>query len=166
MLRRLVGGIALGVAVPAMFGCGPGGAAETADRDSAPTVAPTAPTAAGEDAKAVGKRFVQGVLDALTAGDGAGVAAAMCVDSADRTDAPALAGQRSRLRLDPTEIVATRGFVGADLLGTVDGRQIDAGRIAAFNEEDGWCVEQPLCAVSRPRHEPQPAGGTDQLRRP
>jgi hypothetical protein len=133
VLRRLVGGIALGVAVPAVFGCGPGGAAETADRDSAPT-------AAAEDAKAAGKKFVQGVLDALTAGDGAGVAAAMCVDSADRTDAPALAGQRSRLWLDPTEIVATRGFVGADLLGTVDGRQINAGRIAAFNEEDGWCV--------------------------
>ena len=93
-----------------------------------------------EDAKAAGRKFVQGVLDALTAGDGAGVAAAMCVDSADRADAPALAGQRPRLRLDPTEMVATGGFLGADLLGTVDGRRINAGRIAAFNEEDGWCV--------------------------
>lgn len=139
MLRRLVGGIALGVAVPVMFGCGPGGAGETADRDSAPTAA-AAPTARAEDAKAAGRNFVQGVLDALTAGDDAGVAAAMCVDSADRAAAPELAGQRPRLRLDPTEIVATGGFVGADLLGTVDGQRINAGRIAAFNEEDGWCV--------------------------
>jgi hypothetical protein len=57
-----------------------------------------------------------------------------------RVKAPALAEQRPRLRLDPAEIVSTPGFLGADLLGTVDGRRIDAGRVAAFNAGDGWCV--------------------------
>lgn len=137
--RLLFGAVALGVAVPALCGCGPGGPAVVGSASAAPTTAPAA-AAAPADLKAAGRTFVQDVLAALTSGDGPGVAASMCVESPDRAKAPALAEQRPRLRLDPAEIVSTPGFLGADLLGTVDGRRIDAGRIAAFNEGDGWCV--------------------------
>jgi hypothetical protein len=91
-------------------------------------------------------RAVKQALKALKVGDAAGVADMMCPDSPDINNpdpnaGPALADQRPRLRLDPSEIVDQAGFVGADLLGKLDGEHIAAGRIAAFNEgPDGWCI--------------------------
>jgi hypothetical protein len=50
------------------------------------------------------------------------------------------AGQRVRLRLDPSETVSQAEFIGADLIGTVGGKPISAGRISVFREDSGWCV--------------------------
>jgi hypothetical protein len=135
----------LGVAVMALAGCAQDNSDPAAMTPVATDGADATPTA-GIDRGRPGLPFVKQALKALKAGDAAGVADMLCPDSPDINNpdpnaGPALADQRPRLRLDPSEIVDQAGFVGADLLGKLDGEPIAAGRIAAFNEgPDGWCI--------------------------
>jgi hypothetical protein len=97
------------------------------------------------DSEAEGRRFAQQMVDALNAGDTGTIKGQECGDNDNgiggqkSVDLPKV-GQRVDIRLDSSEIASDDHFTGADLTGTVDGKQINAGRISIFREDAGWCL--------------------------
>lgn len=124
-------------------GCG---AKESVDAVAAPpTPIGSVSASAPADAEAEGRRFAQQLVDALNAGDTGTIKDQECGDNKNgiggqqSVELPK-AGQRVDIRLDPSEIVSDDHFTGADLTGTVDGKQINAGRLSIFREDAGWCL--------------------------
>lgn len=88
-----------------------------------------------------GVKFVEDFLAALNAGDGTRAAGMMCADSINRSTVMRLAGQRPNLKPNPATMRADSSYTAADLSGTVGGKPISRGRVAAFLEPTGWCVQ-------------------------
>ena len=103
-----------------------------------PTDEPTgAPTGGGDGADGVA--FIQSFLDKLNAGDGAGAAAMSCSDSTSQGDITQAAAQNPDLKIDVAGTTADPTYVGAPLVGTVNGKTVTA-RTSAFVENDAWCI--------------------------
>jgi hypothetical protein len=86
-----------------------------------------------------GEKFVQSFLDKLNAGDGAGAAALSCSDSTSQSDITTAATQAPQLQMDPAGTTADSSYVGADLKGTLNGKDA-SGRTSAFLEDGNWCI--------------------------
>ncbi len=134
-------GLLLGACV-VVSGCGakePVGAAT-----AHPTPIRSTGASAPADTEAEGRRFAQQLVDALNAGDTRTIKDHECGDNngigGQKSVELPKTGQRVHIRLDSSEIVSDDHFTGADLTGTVDGKQINAGRISVFREDAGWCL--------------------------
>jgi hypothetical protein len=95
-----------------------------------------APPATGDSD---GEKFIQSFLDKLNAGDGAGAAAMSCSDSTSQSDITTAGTQSPQLQIDLKGTTADDTYVGADLKGTLNGKDA-TGRTSAFLENDAWCI--------------------------
>jgi hypothetical protein len=86
-----------------------------------------------------GEKFVQSFLDKLNGGDGAGAAAMSCSDSTSQSDITTAGTQSPQLQMDPKGTTADDTYVGADLKGTLNGKDA-SGRTSAFLEDGAWCI--------------------------
>jgi hypothetical protein len=115
---------------------GSGGLGGSTTPSSEDTSTSDAPPATGDTD---GEKFVQSFLDKLNAGDGAGAAALSCSDSTSQSDITEAATQGPKLQMDPSGTTADDTYVGADLKGTLNGKEA-SGRTSAFVENGKWCI--------------------------
>lgn len=109
---------------------------ESTDSSDETSTSSDAPPATGDSD---GEKFVQSFLDKLNAGDGAGAAAMSCSDSTSQSDITTAGTQSPQLQMDPSGTTADDTYVGADLKGTLGGKDA-TGRTSAFLENGAWCI--------------------------
>lgn len=94
------------------------------------------------DDSSAGAQYVQGFLDKVNAGDGAGAAAMTCPESADnKADITEAVGQGAQIEVNPNgSNSADETSAGIDLIGTLNGKPA-SGRVSAFTDDaDNLCV--------------------------
>jgi hypothetical protein len=122
---------------------GGGGGLPTGDPSSDPsTEAP--PTGSGGSGSSgsdgEGEDFVQGFLDAVNGGDGAGAKGKLCSDSSSEGDIDDAITGKASLQMDTAGMESQSEYVGVDLKGTLNGAPTSAARTSAFVQDGGWCI--------------------------
>ena len=101
-----------------------------------PTAAPAEP--AGDSSEGVA--LVEDFLIAINVGDSDAATGMLCSDSSSRTDVTDAISNGAELAVDEGTLHSDEGFVGANLVGELNGAPVSTSRTTAFNESEGWCV--------------------------
>jgi hypothetical protein len=116
-----------------------GGGSDLPTASSEP-VEPSTGGGGGGGGSGEGEQFVQGFLDQVNGGDGAGAKSKLCPDSTSQSDIDDAIQGKASLQMDTAGMENQEAYVGVDLKGTLNGAPTSAARTSAFLEDGGWCI--------------------------